>query len=224
MEKLPYLSSFFHLDQTRSEKPFWITNGNKLLQKNLQANSVGRIDCWITFARLQRAMKIEFHLAIFAIVLKNVHSAPNRLARRQGSGYESIVVFAVPSSPVVNEPVAVPYEPLNVPVDPPNVPYNPPSVPYDPPRDTPTYCRHGFRSTSQHTDNHRYREQTVQTRNYHQVVGETLETRNYSPYSSYDREETAKHQTPYHPVRDSFESSSYRRNDYERENSQVNQV
>jgi hypothetical protein len=165
-------------------------------------------------------MKIEFHLAIFAIVLNNVRSAPYRLARRQGSGYESIVVYAVPSSPVVNEPVAVPY-------DPPNVPYEPSNVPYDPPRDTPTYCRHGFHSTSHQTDNHRYREQTeqtVQTRNYHQVVGETFETRNYSPYSSYDREETAKHQTPYHPVRDSFESSSYRRNDYERENSQVNQV
>jgi hypothetical protein len=48
-------------------------------------------------------MKFEFHLTIFAIAFNIANSAPYGLVRRLGAGFESIVVYAVPTSPGVSD-------------------------------------------------------------------------------------------------------------------------
>jgi hypothetical protein len=155
-------------------------------------------------------MKFEFHLAIFAVVVLNcVYSSPYGLVRRQGDGYDSIIVYAVPSS-VASDSIGVPYSTPSYSTPSYNAPsYNSPSY------NTPSYCRHGIHSTSH--QNYRQGEQT-----YQPLVRESVRTRNYSPYSSYDNEET-EYRTPYYSVRDSFESSR-RRNNYQERNSRFSQA
>jgi hypothetical protein len=48
-------------------------------------------------------MQIELHLTGFAIVLNIATSVPNGLVRRLGAGFESIVVYAVPTSHGVSD-------------------------------------------------------------------------------------------------------------------------
>lgn len=172
-------------------------------------------------------MKLEFHLAIFAIAFNIANSVPYGLVRRLGAGFESIVVYAVPTSPAVSDQSyssssidqnyyspsssSSYYSPSSSPS------YSSPSSdPIDIPYNTATICRHGITLTSER--NHRQREQMT----YQPVVRETFRSRNNSPYSSYGNEKTA-YPTPNYSVRDSFESS-HRQKKYGRDNSRASQT
>lgn len=128
-------------------------------------------------------MKFEFHLTIFAIVLNNIHSAPYGLIRRQQEGYDSIVVYAVPSPPAASAPVYVPY-------------------------DTPTtFCRHGIRSTPHHNhrQTHNYQQvvgETVRNRNNSPYSSQDNEktARHQTPYYNSVRDlfESSHHRRNYY--------------------------